>query len=460
MARIRAEVESAIDKPIYNTDSLLDCATGSWVKDSNGQWIIVGGIDLTFAVIGKPNTFKSMVSNGLMIQMSQLYATKEYEPYALVYDTENSIKVARAVKLLSGFPAFTSDPIKNKTYHLINKATTVGEEYWKLLMDYRKAILKTKPIKHQHFKNVSEYPIASTFIDSFSELEFSSTVDAVLNQTKDDSSLNTNYMRDGLIKSRIVKQFSSIAYETNMRFILTVHIGKKSTMGESRFSKPTPELKFLKEDEALKGVTGKFSFLIFTMITTSNSTILKDPDRLPYYPIDENDTIETDLNLINLKTIRSKSGPSGVVVPMVCSQSRGLDIPLSNFIFLHKVNKGLGMSGSAQRFHLDLYPEVSLGRKQIASALKEDVKLRNAVLLTARLKQVATYTSEFAKIIIPTKEIYTKMNELGYDWDKILRARQYWVVNDSDYKQPYISIVDILEICAGIKELKKFKKGK
>lgn len=300
------------------------------------------------------------------------------------------------------------------------------------------------------------YPLTFVYFDSISEFEFSGTIEAVREQKKDDGSLNTVFMREGLIKARLLRQFNSIAYRSNIRFIMTVHVGKKSTMGESRFNKPTPELKFLKEDEALKGVPTKFHFLVNTVIITSNSTILKDGERKPLYPVDKYDVTEHNLQLINVKVLRNKNGGSGLTVPMVCYQNIGLSHGLSAFYYLYKESKQWGFNVKGNRFSLVIMPDVVFTRKTI-SVESDKPNIYRALLLTAHLRMIEV----IGKDTVPEIDVlYERLLQKGYDFNKFFACRGHWVHDDKKDGRNMITAKDLLEIYYDRLELKWALKDK
>lgn len=448
MARIKLETDTALDMPLYNTDSIYDLISGYYVQMPNGQWRINGGLDLSFGVVGKPNTFKSLISGGLMSRCANLYASKEEPPLVLANDSENSMKIGRQEALLEKYENFGTDPIGDGNYIIVNKASTSGEDFWHMIVKHHENTIKSKP-EMVECVGMKLYPLTFVYIDSLSEFEFSGTIEAVRTQKKDDSSLNTVFMREGLVKTRLLRQINSVAYRSNIRFVMTVHVGRKSTMGETRFSKPTPELKFLKDDEALKGVPTKFHFLVNTVVTTSNSTVLKDGDRKPLYPMDKFDITEFNLQLINTKVLRNKNGGSGLVVPMVCYQNLGLSHGLSAFYYLYKEHKQWGFHVKGNRFSLVIMPDITFTRKSI-SAESEKPHIYRALLLTAHLKMIEVIGKDTVPDI---EQLYERLIQKGYDFNKFFACRGHWVHKEKKGHH-MITSKDLLEIYYDRLELK------
>jgi hypothetical protein len=49
-------------------------------------------------------------------------------------------------------------------------------------------------------------------------------------------------------------------------------------------------------------------------------------------------------------------------------------------------------------------------------------------------------------------ELYNDLIKLGYDWDMLLRTREYWTINQYDNPTPYLSSIDLLKMRKGLYE--------
>ncbi|NYW24540.1 hypothetical protein, partial [Escherichia coli] len=90
---------------------------------------------------------------------------------------------------------------------------------------------------------------------------------------------------------------------------------------------PTKKLQHLKSGEKIKGVTDKFFFLPnIVWQTVSSNLLINQNAKGPEYPKTQKDIDpgSTDLNIVTIKQLRNKSGPSGVTIDLIISQSEGV----------------------------------------------------------------------------------------------------------------------------------------
>ena len=71
----------------YNTNSILDIATGIYSKGLNNKLFLNGGIAPTFAIVGKSQTYKSGLTLSYLSRALRIYKDSQ----AFVYDTEFAI---------------------------------------------------------------------------------------------------------------------------------------------------------------------------------------------------------------------------------------------------------------------------------------------------------------------------------------------------------------------------------
>ena len=235
--------------------------------------------------------------------------------------------------------------------------------------------------------------------------------------------------------------------------LLTAHVGSKIDMSGPYAPKPARDLQFLKQDDNIKGVSSKFFFLTEHVWMSHTPTVLQNASTTgPEYPLSANDSTEPDLNLVNLTMLRSKSGPSGITVPLIISQTEGVLPSLSEFHYI-KENNRFGIEGNNTSYNLILYPDVKLSRTTVRSKIKSDKLLRRALNITAELLQLQIYHPELESLglLCSPSELYEDITKLGYDWKVLLDTRGYWLPNQYSSKElPYLSTVDLLKMRKGL----------
>jgi hypothetical protein len=291
-------------------------------------------------------------------------------------------------------------------------------------------------------------------IDSLSELEPESAM-AMLEDGADGSDTNTYYLKQGLYKNKIMSKMPVIAGSTNTYVLMTAQIGSTVDMatGPAKYQQPTKKLQHLKQGDAIKGVSNKFFFLINTLwFADTASKLINQNTKGPEYPTKYGSTVAEDLNVVKLKLLRSKTGLSGIVIPIVVSQQDGVLMDMTNFYNI-KDNDRFGISGSLTNYHLDLYPDVNLSRTTVRDKLHENKLLARACEITSDLLQIITFhpmVLNDENLACTPAELYKDIKELGYDWNILLNTRNYWTVDQYTNKIPFLSTMDLLRMRKGL----------
>lgn len=170
------------------------------------------------------------------------------------------------------------------------------------------------------------------------------------------------------------------------------------------------------------------------------------------YPRDSEDNLagDTDLNIVSLRQLRSKSGPTGYVIEILVSQSEGVLAELSEFHYI-KSNERFGMNGTMQHYSLDLYPECKLQRTTVRSKIDNDPKLCRALNITSEMLQMKQFWQGLVDDVMCTpKELYDDLKALGYDWEVLLATRGWWTINNDKHPVPFLSTMDLLRMRKGL----------
>ncbi len=184
-----------------------------------------------------------------------------------------------------------------------------------------------------------------------------------------------------------------------------------------------------------------------------NAAPLVTKDRTPEYPREgENDNTEmgTDLNIVTLRQLRSKSGPTGITLELIVSQNEGVLPSLTEFHYI-KGNERFGLTGTLQHYALDLYPDVKLSRTTVRTKIDNDPKLRRALNITSELLQMhQLWTHLDPKLLCTPKELYDDLKAKGYDWnEEILITRGWWTLDNDKHPVKFLSTMDLLRLRTG-----------
>jgi len=440
-------------RPLINVGALIDIPTGNFVTGMRGEKILNGGLSGVVGVVGMGNNFKSTIIHYLMLQATDRLLSSIDEVPMHTYDTEDNmaLNLERFNSLATRFKNIPENPLYYPdVWSIISKSEYYLDGWFKKVQEASTDKVKSgKKIKYEGFKNMItgkelELPFPSSVeIDSLSEAEGESTVDAV---EKDINNTNTVFMQQGLLKTKVLKDLPRISTNANMNFLFTAHIGKEINMASGPFApQPKKALSYLKQGDKIKGVSDKINFLATHLFSTYGARpLINQGTKEPEYPLDSGD-VATDLNTVNFQALRSKSGPSGFVLELIISQREGILPTLTEFHFI-KTNK-FGLDGNVRSYSLDLYPDVKLRRTTVRRKIDEDEKLRRAVNITSELLQMKTFMPQYKHLYCTTKELYEDIKALGYDWDTLLDTRGWWAVKQYDKNlKPFLSTLDLLLI--------------
>lgn len=443
-------------KIFYNVGALLDIPTGKYVRGQKGENIMNGGLSVFTAVMGKPNTYKTKVARYMMLSASSKVASSGILPYMNTYDTEVNVDVEHCTSLSHRFEQFANiDLVDVGAWSITDRTHHLGNEWFKLLKDF---------LRNEKIKNKKDYTFETPFIDkdhkpisvifpSFGDLdsvsEFTtSNTEEIQNKNEiGDSGGNTIHARAGLDKTRLLMEIPGICNSASHYMIMTAHVGKEIAMSQGPFSVPTKQLPHMKPGEVVKGVAGKFLFLSNLLWQTVSSSALNNQStKGPEYPKtrDRPDEGSFDLNIVTLKLVRNKSGPSGPSFELIISQSEGVLASLTEFHYI-KENGRYGLAGNDRNYNLILYPDVNLSRTTVREKLDTDPMLRRAVKITADLLQIKQFYKELPFAIPDVKDLYEKLSK-EYDWKTLLQTRDHWTFNNYDNPVNFLSTMDLIEM--------------
>jgi len=448
-------------KPMFNIGCLMDIPTGYYVQGRHGESLLVGGLGMLTGVVGIGNSFKSTIMHYMVLSAINKILPV-HETSLTTYDTEINIHEERLKKFAERFENISSRDIFNSgIWTISDKTNYYANKWYEVLKDFLKE-------KRSHSK---EYMLVSPFLDrdgitlikmllpTFSEIDsFSEFETEDIAKIQDDNELGdsgglTIHMRQGLSKTRFLMDIPTLAGQSNHFFLLSAHIGKEMQIASGPFAPPpAKKLQTLKHGDKIKGVTDKFFFLMSNCWQSFNTSILINQNtKGPEYPISSNEqqSGDNDLNVVSLRQLRSKSGPSGITLDIIVSQIEGVLPTLTEFHYIKSMDR-FGIGGTLQNFNLDLYPEVKLTRPTVRSKIDSDPLLRRAINITSELCQIKNiWKNTDSSLICTPAELYNDLKNQGYDWNTLLNTRGYWMFNNDEQPVHYLSTMDLLNMRAG-----------
>lgn len=442
-------------KPMINVGGGFDVPTGTYQVGMHGEYILNGGVAFMTGVVGKGNTFKSTVSDWMLLtSMARMCSP------GTIYDTEVSKHEARLAAVAAGIEEFKSEQILDTGRLVItDKTVYTGDQYYDI----------TKEFMQEKIKNAEKISIEIPFltrdrsarmkiikptfqmVDSFSEFSTSDVIKMQDENSLGDSGGNTISMRQGLQKNRFLMEVPGLSGGSYTWFILTGHIGDEFSMDPRK--PPEKKLQHLQQGKKFKGVPEKFTFVMNNCWYASHAEqLINDSTKAPEYPRDTDDNLkgDTDLMCITFKQLRGKSGPTGMPVRLIVSQQDGILPSLSEFNHIKEMGR-YGLGGNVQNYYLELCPEIKLSRTTVRGKIERHPELRRALNIVSEMCQMNYlwhYLSDKAKI--GPKELYESIKDQGYDWDWLLRnTRGWWAPVGEHEDLKFLSTMDFIRMANG-----------
>lgn len=437
----------------YNIKCLFDIPTGKYEIGKYGESILNGGLGAITGIVGIGNNFKSTIMHYMMLTAASNFKDSTFS----TYDTEINIAESRLKALVTNTPGFKGeDVIDTGRWAITDKTVYFGNEWFEKLkeqMDGKVTNAKKITVESPFLGRDGKTPLPMliptfTEIDSLTKFDTRSSNSMQEDNELGDSGANTLYMKEGQAKKRMLSYLPKPVQQSNNYMLISAHVGKNIPMDPRA---PTvKKLQFLKNNDTLKGVTDDFTFLTTNCWQCQNAIpLFNDTTKGPEYPRHSEDNMkgDTDLFLVTLISLRSKTGPTGLLMQIIVSQQEGVLSSLSEFHYI-KANDRFGFNGTQQNYALDLLPDVKLSRTAIRGKIDTDAKLRRALTITSELCQMKYLWHYLPEGLMCTpKELYDDIKALGYDWDMILgNTRSYWTADNDKQEVPFLSTMDLLNM--------------
>lgn len=451
-------------KVMINLGATLDIPTGTYVPGLKGEMILNGGLGGITGIVGIGNNFKSTFMHFNMLAGAACIACSSDTSMG-TYDTEINTHLDRLRRLSVNFKALWKnnvDIMDGGLWNVTDKTIYSGNAWYEKLKEF----LKDKKDNFKKWSRATPFqdkdtglplmipPPTFTEVDSLTMFDTDQSTTMSADAELGSSDANTLFMRLGMAKTRFLMEIPAIAAAAYHYVLITAHIGKEINMNATPHGPPPQkQLQHLKNGDVIKGVSAKFFYLMANCWHCYNAApFINQGTKASEYPRspEDNAQFETDLMIVNIRNLRSKSGPSGITLELMVSQSEGVLPGLTEFHYI-KGNDRFGLNGSMQHYALDLLPEVKLSRTTVRSKLEDDVKLRRAMNITSELCQIKQMWHHWddGRVCTP-KELYDDLKAKGYDWDILLNTRGWWTFDNHMQEIPFLSTYDLLRMRQGL----------
>lgn len=453
----QAFAPAPVVKVMINIGALLDIPTGTYLEGRRGEYILNGGLAPLTGVVGIGNNFKSTLMHYMFLTaMSRMHS----QSTGSTYDTEVNVHEWHMDTMISRTEGFAGeDVLATGRWVITDKTKYPGNEWYKIQKEYLESKLKNAKkieVDTPFWGRNRQAPLSIsiptfTELDSFTDFETEDVIEMQDKNELGDSGGNVIHMRQGLAKLRLLMAAPRLNCGSYNYLLMTAHIGKESTMQNAgpAGSVPITKLKHLKNGDKIKGTTDKFTFIMHNCWHAYNATpLINQGTKAPEYPRNSEDAmaLDTDLNTVQVRNLRSKSGISGMALTLIVSQTEGVLPSLTEFHHI-KEHARYGLEGSNISFSLAIYPDVKLGRTTVRGKIDEDPMLRRALNITSELCQLSYLRHDMADLLCTPKELYDDLIAMGYDWGTLLNTRGWWTLSDSEEGlPPFLSTMDLLRM--------------
>lgn len=456
-------------RPNLNIGCLMDIPTGAPVLAENDRYLTNGGHNGSIIIVGPGNSYKSAIVDH--INETCAFRIHRYSS-GQKYDTENNVFMPGMELRLSRIIGPNNEPdwFQSGRWLVTESSIYKGDKWFEMAKEWMYGKSKPGsgmrvefPILDRERKPIKNYLPTFITLDSLSKFESTNVVELRDSTDLTNSKQNMLHMNSGKIKRNMIDELPDLIVGTNTYLTGTVHYGEKYQLDP--YAPVHKSLQHLDNGMELKGVPKNISYLALTMWLikgVSKLTNKSDKNQIEY-PIKGNgaDNNPEDLNIINMKMLRCKTGPSGYSINVVVSQKYGVLEGITNFHFL-RVHGGYGLtgdmsvSGNFKDSYCVLMPEVKLTRTTIRSLLDSDRRLFRAIQICSDMLQMQEFWREHlnkidTRLLELTPELlYEKVKQQGYDWDTLLDTRYWYTLDEEIHDQLELSTIDIMRMAYGL----------
>ena len=439
------------------------------LRGPKGELILNGGYNRSWLVVGPGDNFKTTFSREInAIAVSRF---KDFEGVMFhEYDDEGSYSFERTKTIGSKYPGF--EEIINGEAKAQYGADDLGsmspDEYFqtfkelcdkkaadkKNYLTYEAYVIKGKPIK---------LPAPNFYLlDSLSKFDSDSTKEYFKKNAGSGKDKNMIFMESGKYKKMFLMFLNASLMKSNSFMVMTGHLGKEYDLGGNMYGKkPSKILQMMADGETFKGIPKEATEMTYTIWYANAATKLATDGVQEYqskYVADD----KSELVRVRYTIYRNKFGKKDVSCELLFSQFQGYLRGLTDFHFLRTRKAGVEKDG--HRFYNILMPDLKMFRIEVRDTIWENKLLEKACEFLATLQHLKDHRPDLINLYCTPQELYEDIKKLGYDWNVLLDTRSYVMPDqyNKSYK-PYLSILDLLEVRQGLKDIWWYKdviKGK
>ena len=428
--------------PYINTGTIFDMSTGKFRKGIHNSQVLDGGISSCMGICGRAQTYKSGIAGSLLANAMLVHPQAD----AFIFDSENTISGAER------YDDFT--PINSPIHERIafyNSTTTNLSDFYELIKEiaelkltHAKDYLVETPFIDVTGKPHKTWIPTFVLIDSFSRARSNKGDDQFNKNNVDDSAMNTFYLYDGGVKSRLMNDLPTRAAKAGIYVIMTAHVGDK--MDLDPYAPSPKQLQYMKNNDRMKNVGSNFEFLTTALLQTNKATVLQDSNKHCLYP--SASSTDSEINQVDTTLVRCKNNSAGAQIPYVLSQNQGILKDVTNFQTLRNCkNFGMTVKGNNQSFSPILLPEVNITRNNVREIVDNSYRTARAIELTTQLCFIQNFWSTYRMpeyIHTPIEkfaEMLTHNEKMSID--RVLESTGVW--STSKQERERLSILDVLE---------------
>lgn len=444
---------SAGVKVVYNIGFPFDNLSGTYVKGIHGEHISTGGMWPTTGIGGPGNVNKSTITHHMTLTVLDNYQLAD----ASSYDTESSAVPSRWYNLATRYENLAGlDLVDEGRLVLTDSGEMWGndwfDKYKKLVNDKvadKKNLLATTPFVDKDGNQIKAMIPTVHECDSISAFTVEEVQKLSDKAEIGESGRNVVPMRSAGAKSQMLQEIPTLTAQGSTPTLFVAHIGKEIKVDQ--YAPSAKNLHFLKPGTKFKNTPENFTFYMNNLWVIFGLEILNHKDGGPEWPTDSDDRAknDTDLQAVMMASTRSKGMVSGIPFKVVVSQREGV-IPELTALLLMKDSGRFGLCSDTKKLDIDLYPGVSLNRTNIRSKCRDDYRLRRALLITGEMIQIFAYHDKLdAELRCTPKELREQLEAKGYDWDRLLDTRYFWVHEETPHPREFLSTYDLLMMRVG-----------
>ena len=431
--------------PYVNTGTLFDLYTGKFQQAVNGLWVLNGGLSQCFGVMGRGQTYKSGLAGSFFSRALAIHP----QSVGYVYESEGTISGAERYDDFVPESSAVSDRILFKNSTICN-LTDFYEDFNKLVEEKEKnkkdMIVESPFLNPRTGKPHKIWIPTFVMVDSFSRARSNRGDTQFENNSIDDSAMNTFWLQEGNVKTRIMNDLPSRASKVGIYVIMTAHVGDKQDLDP--YNKSPKQLQYMKNADKMKNVGSNFEFLTTTLLQTLKASVMQNKDKTCLYP--HKFSTDVEVNQVDTMMVRCKNNASGITLPFIVSQYQGILDTVTNFQFLRDNNDfGMTVKGNKQGFTPVLLGEDGkvLSKSNIRAATESDYKLTRALELIAELCFIQNLWSTWRMpeyVSMPPEELASLLkNSSKCGIDRVLESTGVW--SSSKQTRERLTILDILQ---------------